>query len=117
MSDFFEIDPFTGISTRGVWSESENQYQITRTADVEDVLEFAKTMRNEGGLNRADMMKGPGWWQYASIPPIVMLQMRAKGINIYDPAHSDRMLAEINSHYPHIKTTTGKMGGKVKLFG
>lgn len=117
MSDFLEIDPFWGIKTVGTWNETSQEYTLARTADVEPVLDYAAHLRNEGGLNRKDMMKNSGWWRYATIPPIVMLQMRQKGIDIHDPAHSDRVIEEINTHYPHLKTTTGKMGGKAKLYG
>jgi hypothetical protein len=40
----------------------------------------------------------------------VQLQMRAKGIDISREDHQSRMLAEINEHYPHLKTTTGNDG-------
>jgi hypothetical protein len=115
MADFFEIDPVTGIRTHGIWHENEQHYELRRTADVEPVLDMAAHYRNEGGLNRKDMMTGPGWWRYCTIPPIVMLQLRAKGIDIYNKDHSDRMIAEINSNYPHLKCTTGHMGGKTKI--
>jgi len=113
MSDFFEIDPVSGIRTDFKWHESDEQYQMIRTADVEPVLEFAKTIRNEQGLNREGI--ADNWWHYCTIPPIVELQLRAKGINIHDRDHQQRMLAEINTNYPHLKCTTGKMGGKVKV--
>lgn len=115
MSDFFEIDPISGIRTDFKWSENDQEYTLLRSADVEPVLEAAKIARNEGGLNREDIKRN--WWHYASIPPIVQLQLRAKGINIHDKDHQDRMIAEINTNYPHLKMTTGKMGGKVKLLG
>lgn len=112
MSDFMEIDPVTGITTDFKWNENDQQYTLHRSQDVEPVLDFAKAMANEG-LNREDIQKG--WWLYASIPPIVIVQMRAKGINIYDPSHEKRMLEEINTHYPALKCTTGNLGGRQKL--
>ena len=115
MSDFMEIDPVTGIKSRFTWNENDQEYLIHRVADVEPVLDFAKTVASEVGLNREDIKKG--WWLYAKIPPIVMLQMRAKGINLFDKNHEKRVLEEINTHYPHLKCTTGKLGGKEKLFG
>lgn len=112
MSDFMEIDPVTGITTDFKWNESAQRYTGLRTADVEPVLDFAKAMANEG-LNRDDIQKG--WWLYAKIPPIVIVQMRAKGIDVFNEDHQQRMLAEINSRYPYLKCTTGNMGGKEKL--
>jgi hypothetical protein len=118
MSDFFEIDPLTGIRSDFQWNENDQQYTINRVADVEPVLDFASWARNEAGLNREGIKAG--WWLYAKIPPVVELQMRAKGINIHNPDHYKRMLAEINTAYPHLKTTTGNeggRGGKVISFG
>lgn len=118
MSDFFEIDPHTGISTHGKWNETDQEYTIVRTADVEPVLDYTRAAANEVGLNREDIKRG--WWLYAKIPPIVELQLRQKGIDLGNPDHSARLLAEINTHYPYLKCTTGHDGGradKVITFG
>ena len=72
----------------------------------------AKAMASEG-LHREDIKKG--WWHYATIPPIVQLQLRAKGINISDPDHQKRMIQEINTNYPYLKCVDGMMEGRVKL--
>lgn len=113
MSEFFEYDPLYGIKTETDWSESEQKLTVTRTSDVEPVLDFAKGACNEFGLNREDIKKG--WWCYAVIPPVVQLQMRAKGIDIGNKDHQKRMFEEINANYPHLKTTTGKVEGRGKL--
>jgi hypothetical protein len=110
MSDFFEIDPISGIRSDFKWNENDQEYTIIRTADVEPVLDFTKAVANEAGINREDIRKG--WWLYAKIPPIVELQMRAKGIHVGNPEHHDRMLAEINTNYKHLKCTTGNDGGR-----
>lgn len=115
MSDFFEIDPDYGIRTDFKWHEADNEYRITRVADVEPILDAANAARNEHGLGREDIKRN--WWHYCSIPPIVQLQLRAKGINIHNKDHQARMLEEINTNYPKLKMTTGSMGGKSKLFG
>ena len=114
MSDFMEISP-DGIKTDWKWNENDQEYTLIRTQDVEGCLDVAKIARNEGGLNREDIKRS--WWHYATIPPIVIIQMRAKGINVFDPDHEKRMLAEINTNYPHLKMTTGNMGGREKVFG
>jgi hypothetical protein len=103
-----EIDPVTGIKTDWKWNENDQTYTLQRSADVEPVLDYAKAISNEVGLNKPDIDKG--WWLYAKIPPIVIVQMRAKGINVFDHTHQKRMFAEINEHYPHLKTTTGQEG-------
>lgn len=118
MSEFFEMDAVTGIRTDLSWSESEQAMTLIRTADVEPVLDFTKGCANEAGLNREGIRAG--WWLYALLPPIVILQMRAKGINVFDQNDQKRMFEEINAHYPHLKCTTGAefgKGGKVISLG
>jgi len=110
MSDFFEVDPVTGIRSDFRWNENDQQYVIDRSCDVEPVLDFTKWAANEAGVNREGIKAG--WWLYAKIPPIVELQMRAKGIDIHNPDHYKRMIVEINTQYPHLKCTTGHEGPK-----
>jgi len=113
MPEFFELDPLTGIRTDTSYDEMTGQMTLHRTADVEPVLDFSKTMANEVGINKQGIKDG--WWLYAKLPPIVILQMRAKGINVFDKNDQNRMFEEINTHYPHLKCTTGNAGGKVRL--
>jgi len=108
MAEFFEYDPMTGVRTETSWSEADQEMTLIRTADVEPVLDFTKWAANEAGLNREGIKQG--WWLYAKLPPIVILQMRAKGINVFDQNDQKRMFEEINAHYPHLKCTTGQEG-------
>lgn len=108
MSQFFEYDPTSGIRTDTTWNPVEESLTIHRKADVEPVLDFARAVSNEVGKNSADIKKG--WWLYAKIPPIVILQLRAKGINVYDKNDEKRMFEELNTNYSYLKTTTGHHG-------
>jgi len=110
MAEFFEYDPITGIKTETSFDEMTQQFSIHRTADVEPVLDFAKWCRNEAGLNKEGIAEG--WWLYAKIPPIVIVQMKAKGIDISNEDHFKLMVRELNEHYPHLKCTTGNEGAK-----
>lgn len=110
MADFFEIDPVTGIKTETSYDEMTGELSIHRTADVEQVLDFAKWARNEAGVNREGIAEG--WWLYAKIPPIVQVMMRAKGLNLDGSDNLKDLFREINEHYPHLKTTTGNEGEK-----
>lgn len=108
MAEFFEWNPITGIKTETEYNSETGELTLIRTADVESVVNFANKVRNEGGLNKEGIAEG--WWAYASIPPIVQLQMLAKGIDISKEDHHARMFQEINEHYPHLKLTTGREG-------
>lgn len=112
MSDFTEIDPVSGIRSDFTWNENAQEYSILRSADVEPNLDHSKRMANDTDVSKQGIKQG--WWQYASLPPIVIIQMRAKGIDVFNRDHQDRMFAEINTSYPHLKTTQGNQGGKAK---
>ena len=113
MAEFFDYDPQYGIRTDTSWSEHEQKMTLTRTADVEHVLDYSKALANSGVVSQQGIKQG--WWLYANLPPIVILQMRAKGINVFDKNDEARMFAEINTNYPHLKATTGNHGGKTRL--
>ena len=113
MAEFFEYDPLTGIRTDTAWDEMSQQLTLIRTANVEPVLDYTKALSNDGDVSKRGIAES--WWLYAKIPPIVMLQMRAKGIDCSNPDHEKRMFAEINTNYPHLKCTVGNHGGKTKI--
>jgi hypothetical protein len=113
MSDFFEIDPFSGIRTDFKWNENDQEYTLLRSADVEPVLDFSKEMAADRSVSQKGIKQG--FWLYAKLPPIVILQMRAKGINVFDQNDEAKMFAEINEHYPYLKLTQGNHGGKEKI--
>lgn len=116
MAEFYEYDPMTGIRTDTSWSESEQKMTLIRTADVEPLLDHTKAIANGVGVNSGDIKAG--WWLYAKIPPVVILQLRAKGINVFDKNDESRMFAELNSNFPHLKCTTGMHGPRgVKILG
>jgi hypothetical protein len=50
------------------------------------------------------------WVHYASIPPIIEMQLKAKGIDIYNKDQTKELLKEINTNYPWLKTTTKHHG-------
>lgn len=112
MSDFYEIDPDTGIKSVFKWSENDQQYTIHRSQDVQGVLDYAKERRARLGLDRPGIKES--WWCYATIPAGVMLELRAKGLHVGNRDHEKRIIEEINTNYPHLKTVEAKVGGKVK---
>ena len=113
MPEFFEYDPVTGIHTDTSYDESTGEMTRHRSSDVEPLLDYTKAMANAGHISSDGIRDS--WWLYAKIPPIVMLQMRAKGIDVTNKDHEKRMFQEINTHYPHLKCTTGMHGSKIKL--
>jgi hypothetical protein len=112
MSDFYEYDPLSGIRTDFDYDEQTGNVILQRSQDVSALLDHNAALRNAGATDKGIK---ESWWLYAKIPPIFMLKMRAKGINVEDGRHMDRVLAEINTNFPHLKTTQKNEGKKLTL--
>lgn len=112
MAEFFEYDPLSGVRTDFDYEEETGSVIFTRTQDVQPLLDHNAKLRNYGATDKGIK---EGWWLYAKIPPIFMLKMRAKGINVEDGRHIDRVLKEINTNFPHLKTTQKNEGKKLAL--
>jgi len=102
MSEFFDYDPFTGITSYFDYDELTGKATINQVADVEPLLDYTKALARDGGTDQGIKQS---WWLYAKIPPIVQLQMRAKGIKLDDPSMTKRIIQEINENYPYLKCT------------
>lgn len=72
------------------------------TQDVSGLLDRNAELANTGATD-AGIKKG--LWHYASIPLTVVVELRNKGINIYDKSHHKRMFQEINRNYPYLRVT------------
>ena len=116
MSEFFEYDPVSGIRTDTEWNPTTGEMTLIRTADCQSILDHAKAHAAEVGKNLRAIRES--WWQYCTIPPIVQLQMRMKGIDITNPDHQKRMFEEINQNYPDLKMVNAQEGRRAtpKIF-
>jgi hypothetical protein len=112
MPEFFEYDPVSGIRTDFEYEEATGNVILHRSQDVTALLEHNKRLANAGATDKGIK---ESWWLYAKIPPIFMLKMRAKGINVEDGRHIDRVLAEINTNYPALKCTQKNEGKKLAI--
>lgn len=100
--ELFDYDPATGIRSFWEYDEDTGKGTFRREQDVTAVVDYAKRLRNELGEKRLedDYMR-----LYAVIPPGVEMELAGKGISIYDPNNTRRILEEINKNYPALKTT------------
>jgi hypothetical protein len=100
LSKFLDYNP-----DRGTWYEEdydhvEDKLVIHTKQDVEPILDVAQRERNSGINDKVgDLSK------YAIIPAHVEVELRQKGINIYDPRQTKELLRAINRDYPHLKCT------------
>jgi hypothetical protein len=102
MDKFVEYDPYTGVKTTTYIPDDDDDIHVTKEQDVSSILDMNAEARN---TKSADNGIQKGLWKYCSIPMVVAYEMLKKGINVYNPDHLPRVLAEVNTHYPHLKNT------------
>ena len=107
MAEVFDYDPERGITSYFEHDELTDKTTIHRVQDVEPLLDVAKTVRNDGLKDRG--IKN-NWWHYATIPTMVELELRKKGLNLYNPDHVKDIVKEINQNYPYLKMTEKSHG-------
>lgn len=104
MKRIFDHDPVQGLTT---WFEHDpvtDQVTLSYQQDVSGFLDVLKQKRNNDEATRRGIKKG--MWHYATLPATAIIELKAKGIDIFDPSHTKAMLREINANYPACKVTT-----------
>lgn len=105
MATFFDYDPLTGIRTDMEYDEDTGVATLIHTQDTSAFVDKQKALQATGVKDKGIK---EGFWHYASIPPIVQIELRNKGLDIYsrDKDMLNKVLREIDEHYPWCKTTT-----------
>jgi hypothetical protein len=96
-----EHDPYTGVTEINVADEDGDEIRTHRVQDVDPLLSRTAEARNTKSADRP----GKDLQLYASVPMVIAYEMLKKGINVFNPDHMPRVLAEINSNYPKLKYT------------
>lgn len=96
------LDQDGGTLTYFGMDEGSGDITITTEQDVSGFLDHMKRMR-ETSSERWDKGVKEEWVHYASIPNVVIMQLKAKGIDVFNPDHEKAVLREINSSYPYLK--------------
>lgn len=108
MAEFFDWNP-----ERGTWYEWEDLpgggFAIHTKQNIEPLLEYAKRQRNYGLNDLGGERDKNDLKHYAVIPAHVELELRNKGINIYDKNNTQRVMQEIERNYPLCKVTNRKI--------
>lgn len=112
MGKWTEINPYNGTHETSEFQEDTGKLVITKTEDVEPLLDHHAELRN---TRATDTGIKKGLWHYASIPITVQYELLKRGINIFRAEDRVRMFDVINSEYPHLKTTQKTHSYKHKL--
>lgn len=102
----FDSNPEMGTVQTYDYNPDRDEHIITTHEDVSGLLEALKHKRNTA----AEHGKVEEWAHYCSIPNTVIIELKNKGIDIFDKNCTKRLLAEINTNYPWLKATNKHHG-------
>lgn len=103
MPILFDSNPEDGTVQTFDYDPIKDQVAITTHQDVTGFLDRMNAMRNTPEYSQHGMKED--WWHYASIPTVVEIELRKKGLDIYNKDHIKRILKEINTNYPYLRAT------------
>ncbi len=100
----FDHDPDTGVTEYFDYDPINDAVSITTSQDVTHFLDRMDAIRKTPEISQQGIKED--WWLYASIPTVVELELRKKGLHLENKDHTKAILREINSNYPFLKATT-----------
>ena len=104
MSVFFDYDPNTGVTQTFDYDPVTEDVRLTSTQNLDTFFEAVKQKRD----NPEAWAKGvkEEFAHYASIPPVIEMELLKQGIDINNPHQTKELLKAINTKYPFLKVTT-----------
>lgn len=98
----FDKDEFTGSTQHYSYNPDTDTHHLTTTEDVSGLLDALKNKRNQ----TQEFGKVEEFAHYCTLPNTVIMELKNKGIDIYDKNCTKRLIKEINTNYPWLKATT-----------
>ena len=87
--------------------ESNGNIHVTTEQDLTGFLERMKKKRIDSNENWRKGIR-EDWLHYASLPSVVIMELRNKGIDVFNPEDEKKMRREINTNYTYLKTVDHK---------
>lgn len=103
----FDHNPDTGVFQYFDYDEVTDEMRITSVQEVNEMLDAIKLKRDDPEAWKKGVKSS--FAHYASIPAVVEMEMKKKGIDIYDKNATPRIMQEIEQNYPYLKATEAKM--------
>ena len=104
MGVFFDYDPNTGVTQTFDYDPVNGDVRLTSTQDLSAFFETIKQKRDNPDAWKQGVKEE--WAHYASIPPVIEMELMKQGIDIHNPNQTKELLHAINTKYPFLKTTT-----------
>lgn len=106
MKTVLDQDPFTGLTEWFNYDPVADEVTIwaeQKDADIKAFLDHTARQRNDEQQTKDGIKQS--WWKYASLPPIAILELRSRGIDVFNPGHTKALVKAINESYPYTKVT------------
>lgn len=84
------------------YNPDTDEHTLTTVQDVSGLLDSLKAKR----ALTPEHGRVEEWAHYASVPPVVQVELMNRGLNIQNPDHLKAIIKEINTNYPYLKSTT-----------
>ncbi len=99
------LDSSNGIDTYFSQEEDSDDVHVTTVQDVSSFLDHLKEKRNQENWNKEVKEE---FVHFASIPVVVEMELKKKGINISDKNCTKALMKEIQTNYPYLMSHAGK---------
>jgi hypothetical protein len=99
----FDYDADSGMKTWYDYDPVKDQALLSYEQDVSFFLDRMKAIRDNADISAKGMAED--WWLYASIPPVVEMELKKKGLDLNNKDHMKAILREINANFPFLKAT------------
>lgn len=106
MPILFDYDPETGIREYFDYDPIKDEVRITASQDVTGFLDRMNAIRNDPSISARGIKED--WWLYCSIPPVVEMELRNRGLDLNNREHMKDIFKIINTEYPYLKATEKK---------
>ena len=104
MSVFFDYDPNTGITQTFDYDPVSEDVRLTSTQNLDAFFAAVKAKRDDPDAWKKGVKEE--WAHYASIPPVIEMELLKQGIDMNNPDQTKELINAINTKYPFLKTTT-----------
>jgi hypothetical protein len=104
MSVFFDYDPNTGITQTFDYDPVTEDVRLTSTQNLDAFFAAVKAKRDNPDAWKKGVKEE--WAHYASIPPVIEMELLKQGIDMNNPDQTKELLNAINTKYPFLKVTT-----------
>jgi hypothetical protein len=103
MPILFDYDAETGMKTMFDYDPVKDQVFLTYEQDVTVFLDRMKQFRDNPDYWKNGVKED--WAYYASIPPVIEMELMKKGLHLHNSAQTKEILKEINTNYPYLRAT------------